>query len=306
MGKVTPEALGRKIDALNLWDAVRPYNWAEKPLGTVLPYFCTLMGGDPKLVKVRLLMIEGWQTFHDFVRTRIDREFGYYQTPMEMPHFELAVAYDGEARVFRHDPGYIPRPLAAPEEALVLKLLWETYGVMMRIESDRKLPMRYASEKAMFARVETSPGKWIDAPLEIPEPQPFTERVSLPKDLLAKAKDLAIDEKETLELDFRLKMDMMTKEPRPRACYELKAVVVGTGEEVASEYTSVAPEGGLKGMWEAMPGRVLKRLVEHGRIPGEIQVCSARVFRLLRALGLELPFRLSLHDALPTLGVEKL
>lgn len=63
------EELGRKIDALGLWEVMRPFNWVVKANGTAFPYFFTLFGGDGKQVKVRLLMIEGWQTFHDYVST---------------------------------------------------------------------------------------------------------------------------------------------------------------------------------------------------------------------------------------------
>ena len=61
---------------------------------------------------------------------------------------------------------------------------------------------------------------------------------------------------------------------------------------------SVQPEMGLKGMWESMPVQALKAIIRRGRIPGEIRVRSGRVFRLLRPLCLELPFKLSLHDDL--------
>lgn len=295
------EEIGRKLDALGLWDVMMPYNWVVKPRGTVFPYFCTLLAGDPTVVRVRLLMIEGWQTFHDFVRTRVDRNFGYYTTPMEVPHYELIVCRSGEVRLSRHDAGYMPRELTDHERPLVEKILWESYGVMMRVESDRKLPLRFASEKSMFARVEAKEGTWSDEPLEIPPPRPLVERVSFPKDLIAKAKDLPLVDKEAIELDLRLMPNVMTKEERPRCAYQLTAIVSGTGARVISDRTSITPEGGLKGLWEGMPQRVLLRLVERGSIPGEIKVLSGRVFRLIRPLCLELPFKISLHDALPDL-----
>ena len=269
----SPEELGQKINALHLWDAILPFNWIVKPLGTVFPYFCTILKGDGKPVCVRYLMIEGWQTFHDFVRTRVDRNWGFYSTPMELPHFELVVG---------------------------VKILWETYGVMMRVESDRELPLRFATDKSMFARVETSAG-WIDTPMEIPDPRPHIEKVSIAKALLAKAKDLPFGQSESVELDFRIDLGVVTKEPRPRCAYRLLAIDPATGACVISDRTSVTPDGGLKAMWEGLAPRVLTRLVERGRIPGEIRVCSGRVFRMLRPLCLDIPFKLSLHDALPKL-----
>lgn len=300
MKDATPEEIGRKMDALGLWDAAMPCNWVVKPAGTAFPYFCTVLKDEGPLVKIRFMMLEGWQTFHDFVRTRVDRDFGFYSTPMELPHFELVVDATGGAHLFRHDPGYVPRALDEREKELCAKILWEAYGVMMRLESDAKLPMKYADERAMFARVESSPGTWSDAPMAISNPPPYVENVTFPKALLEKAKDLPFAKDEAIELDFRIMPNMMTREPRPRLAYQLAAFASGTGERVMMERCSVTRDVPLKALWENMPRRVLGNLVARGRVPGEIKVLSTRVFRMLRALCLELPFRLSLHDALPS------
>jgi len=299
----SPEAIGVKMDALGLWNLLEPYNFAVKPRGTVFPYFCTVLKGDRKPVKIRFLMLEGWQTLHDYVRTRFDQNFGFYSTPMEMPHLELVVLESGETKLFRHDTGYMPQEADAAQRELGSRILWEAYGVMMRVESDRKLPMRFADEKGIFARVETAAGKWEDRALVIPDPPPHAEKVSFPKADVKSAQDLPFAKDEVLELDFRLLAGIMTKEARPRCVYGLKAVDAKTGESVIDSRVSIHPEAGLRGMWETMPAQVLKVLVRRERIPGEIKVCSGRIFRLLRSLCLELPFKLSLHDALPALAV---
>ena len=94
MNRPEPESIGARMDALGLWDALVPYNFAVKPRGTVFPYFCTVLKDDGKPVKARFLMLEGWQTLHDFVRVRMDRDFGFYSQPIEFPHFELVVLAD--------------------------------------------------------------------------------------------------------------------------------------------------------------------------------------------------------------------
>lgn len=303
MKEVSLEDLGRKLDALGLWDAAMPFNWVVKPSGVVFPYFCTLLKGDGTAVKIRFLMLEGWQTFHDYIRTRIDRNFGCYLTPMEMPHFELVIASSGEAMVFRHDPGYMPRALDERERSLCSKILWEAYGVMMRIESDKKLPLRFATEKSMFARVENSSGEWSDAPMSIPEPRPYVEEVSFPKALVSKAKDLPQDSSLSVAVDFRLLPNVMTKETRPRCAYQLVAVDMATGVRIIKDKTSVSPEGGLKAMWQSMPSRVLAGFVEYGRIPGCVKVSSGRVFRFLRSLCLEIPIKLTLQDKIDGIDI---
>lgn len=295
-----PCEIGRKMDALGLWDALMSYNFAVRPKGTVLPYFCTALRDNGRSARVRFMMIEGWRTFHDFLCTRVDRFYGYYQTPMEMPHFELVIAKDGGVAVFRHDQCYMPRPVKDTEIELVSKILWESYGVMMRIETDRALPMRFADSKAMFSRVEVEKDRWEDSPLAIPDPQPYVEKITIPAELVKKAKDLPFEASECLELTFALKLGIVTREPRPRCCYCLLAID-GKGATVMDDRLSANPDGGLKAMWEGLAAHVLRRIVERGRVPGAIKVPSGRIFRMLRPLCMELPFKLSMHDSLPRL-----
>jgi len=297
----TVEEIGEKMDGLGLWDLLGPYNWAVRPRGTVFPYFCTVLKGDAAPVKVRFLMLEGWQTLHDFVHTRVDRNYGYCTSPIELPHYELVVLADGAKKLFRHDAGYLPVEASEAQRAFVAKILWEAFGVMLRVESDRNLPMKFADDQAIFGRVERPDGTWADEPLVIPPPRPQVEKVSFPKDLVRKAVDLPLASADALELDFRMLPNVMTKEPRPRCVYALVGVDATTGKKLVDSRVSMHPEAGLKGLWESMPARVMAELVRLGRIPGELRLCSGRVFRLLRPMCMELPFKLVLRDELPTL-----
>lgn len=297
----TIEEIAAKMNALDLWETVGPFTWALKPQGTALPYFCTLLRGDNPLVKVRLLLLEGWQTFHDFIRTRTDRNFGFYLSPFEMAHFELVILASGAAKLFRHQPCFMPREATANEQGFCARLLWECYGVMLRIESDRKLPLCFAAEQAMFSRVERRSGEWTDEALPIPKAPPYVENLRLSKSELSRAKDLPFGNDEVWEVDFRFVPKLMTKEARPRCVYEFVAADAKTGTRVFEERVSPTLEGGLKAMWEMLPGRALFQILSRGRIPGEIRLLSGRLFRFLRPLCLELPFKLSLHDSLPHL-----
>lgn len=290
--------IGRKMDALGLWSRIAPYNWAVKPRGTVFPYFCCVLPGDRKPVKVRFLMLEGWQTLHDFIRTRVDLNFGVYSSPIEFPHFELVVLDSGEMKVFRHDAGYMPREISAQQEAFVARIMWEAYGVMLRLESEPKLPIRYVADKAMFARYEVSDGVWEDRPLKIPDPPAYVEKISFDKTDLARAKDIPFLRSRVMNVDFRLVPTIMTKEPRPRSVYQLIGYVQDEDLVVFDRRASVSVDTGLKGLWEGMPRQFLKAMIESGSVPGEIRVPSGRVFRMLRPLGLELPFKLVLRDKL--------
>ena len=296
------EEIGVKMDALGLWDALAPYNWAVKPQGTAFPYFCTVIKGGEEAVKVRFLMLEGWNTLHDFVRTRAGRAFGVVSSPIEFPHYELVVLSAGDTKLFRHDPGYMPQEAKEPGRGIAAKILWEAYGVMLRVESDPKLPMRFADEKSIFARVEDKSGAWRDEPLVIPDPPPYVERISFRTEDVKKAKDLPIVPTDVLDVDFRLVPGVMTRDARPRCVYELVAVDPVSRTRVVGARTSVVPEAGLKAMWESMPQQLLTQFLSRGRVPGRIRVVSPRVFRFIRPLGMELPFRLSLHESLPDLA----
>lgn len=299
----TAEEIGAKIDSLRLWEAAMAYNWGVKPHGVAFPYFCTILRDDGPLVSFRLLMLDGWRTLHDFARTRADRNFGFYSSPMEMPHFELIVLRGGGVELSRNDPGFAPRRLDERERELVAKILWESYGVMMRLESDKSLAVKYAGENAMFARVEAADGTWSDAPLHIPPPPPHTETVSLSRALVAKAKDMPFEKERAVEMDFRINPALVTKDARQRLVYTLAIADAATGEALGSCNFSVAPkDGSLADLWQPLAGIVLERFVSLGWMPGEMKTMSGRLFRMLRPLCLELPVKLSLHDSLPALS----
>lgn len=295
------ESIGAKMDALGMWPTLVHHTWAVRPAKTVLPYFCTVLAGESALVTYRFLMLEGWQTLHDYVHTRADRWYGFYSTPMELPHFEMVVTRADGIKLFRHDPGYVPRELKETERPLVRKILWESFGLMMRVESDARLFLRYAGEQAMFARVEDAAGAWRDAPLVIAQPPPHVEKISLAKADAAAAKDLPFAREEAIELDLRILPGVMTREARPRLCYAFLGIDAATGEKIIFDRLSVNPEEGLKGLWQGLAERLLKHILARGRVPGEVKLVSGRLFRMLRPLGLHLPFKLSLHDALPRL-----
>jgi len=298
---MTVEEIGTRMDALDIWRVSMPCHWAVKPHGCAFPYFCCTMPGGAPAVKVRFLLLEGWQTFHDFVRTRVDRDFGFYSSAVEFPQYELAILQDGTVRFFRHDPGYVPCEVGAQARALCARMLWEAYGVLLRLEADNRLPLKFADDKAVFARVEDAQGVWHDEPIEIPRPRPQVEKVAFAKTAIAAAKDVPLKTEETLELDLRMVPQVMTREKRPRFLYVLAGVDTQTGAAVFCDKLSVDAESGLRGLWEGMPPRVLDHLVERHAVPGEVRVLSGRVFRMLRPLCLELPFKLSKVASLPRL-----
>ena len=169
---------------------------------------------------------------------------------------------------------------------------------MLRVEADRKLPLKFVDDRAVFARVEKSPGEWSDEPLVIPDPPPHIEKISFDKGDIRAAQDLPIATDDSIELDFCLVPGMATQDARPKCVYALVAADGRTGARVIDIRASIAQGGTLRGLWENMPQQVLKAFIHMKRVPGEIKVTSGRVFRMLRPLCVELPFKLSLHEKL--------
>ena len=289
--------IGAKMDALEMWKNLSPYNWAVKPHGTVFPYFCNILQGDGN-VKVRFLMLEGWRTLHDYVRLRTDLSFGIISAPVEFSQFQMVVLTSGEIRVFRHDTGFVPREIDEKEAAIVEKILWEAYGVMLRVETDPSLPMRFAEEKSIFARVEDKDGVWRDEPLLIPDPQQYVERISFKTEDIKKACDLPLVQTEALDVNFALFLGVGTDEEKPKSVYRLVVADSVSGKIELDSRFSIDSSHSLKDLWETMPQRFLEFLIKRGRVPGRVRVGSARVFRFLRPLCIELPFRLSIHESL--------
>jgi len=297
----TIEELAAKMDALDLWTNLVSHNWAVKPRGSAFPYFCSAMTDGVGPVKARFLMLEGWQTFHDYVHIRMDRFYGFCSAPIELPHYELVMLNNGGgAKLFRHDAGYLPAEASPVQRKFVEKILWEALGFMLRFETDRQLPMKYFDDGAIFSRVEVSEGTWQDAPLPFLPARPHVEKVAFPKELVKKAVDLPLVANEVIDLDFRLLMNVITREPRPRCVYALVGVDA-TGKKLFERRVSMHPEGGLRGLWESMPTSVMEELVILGHVPGELRLCSGRVFRLLRPMCVELPVKLTMKASLPAI-----
>ena len=295
------DEIARKIDALGVWKKLSSWNWAVKPRNSVFTYFCTILPGDGKPLKARLLMLEGPRTMQDFLAVRQNRDFGCISSPMELPHFELVVSEDKRI-IVRYDVAYLPREAEPSRLSIVRDVLWESFGLMMRFEADETLPLRYADEGALFARVEEGDGCWHDKPITLNTVCSVTEKISFDVKMLKKAEDLPIIKDEVWAVDFRMNEQMVTKEPKPRFVYQLVVRDEKTKALIADYRSSVNPEDGLKALWEAMPSQFLKVIVENGRVPGELRLVSGRVFRFLRPLGIKLPFKLTLHDSLDSLS----
>ena len=303
-----PYEIAAAIAELNVWDKVSAHNWALVPQTSEEPYIVTAgpeKDRDKGPVVGRLLLFPGFENFRNFAITRRVPEFGVWMSPLEFRHWEVIAVRKGPAEIFGYLPGYVPQPPSPADQAFLAPLLYESLGVLMRVEEDPQLPLRYfEKEHALFARKEVVEGVWQDGPLRMPpdDEVKFVERIQLDTAKCKLAAKLPVAADEKWEVDFVMVPSYQTREARSRFLYVLAAVDAATGERRVWEQMSVdGKPGGLKRMWEAHAQRMLDRILVLGRVPGELHVRTGRMMRFLRPLGLQLPFKLVQHAKLPTL-----
>ena len=289
-----------QIERLDFWpDYVQ---WVLQPQGSIFPYFAGVekSNGQPD-VKAQAYFLEGWQTFHEFNLWRHNREYGFVSSNVELPSYSCLWRTNGEKEIFRCDPGYQVAPVSDEKHLkMVYGMLRESFGVIMRLENDPKLCHKYLDDGALFSRKQLADGKWEDAPIAVVKPRPHVERVELSSDDVRVAKDLPLLKESSIELDFRMNPCYYTNnDPRPRLAYDLIGVDGGDGKQLFLNRRSVKmPDCTIADLWQTIAPCTLKEIIRLGYIPGEVKVAHERVFRLLRILTLELPFKLSLHDKL--------
>ena len=306
MDKTDPYELIRAIAEMNPWERAARHNWALLPQTSEEPFIVTFLPEKdrPGPVVGRLLLFPGFALFRDYLISRQVPDFGVGMSPVDFRHYEAVALKDGGVELFSYEPGFVPLPPGSEDRKVLAPLLFECYGMLLRLEEKPDLPLAYVEQKAMFARKEVVDGVWIDGPFILPAEEVVQqlERVELAKEACAKAKALPVFPKEIWEVDFAMIPSYHTPGPHPRFLYLLCAVNAESGERMVWERMSVdGKEDGLKRMWESHAQKLLDGMIKWGRVPGQIHVRSGRVMRFVRPLGLQLPFKLVRHEKLPSL-----
>ena len=305
MDKNDPYEITLAIAGLKAWQRAAKHNWALVPQTSENPYIATIvLEKGPGPVEARLMLFPGLTVFRDFVLSRQIPDYGVCMSPVDFPHFEAVGLRNGNVELFCYEPGFVPQPPTTEQRAFYAPLLYECYGLLLRMEEKPDLPLAYVEQKAMFARKEILPDNWIDGPLKVPQEEVVQsqECIALQKPDCEKAKALPVFPKEVWEIDYVIVPAFQTPPPRPRFLYLLAAVNPATGERMIWQRLSVdGKENGLLRLWEGHAQRLLNAIIGIGRVPGEIHVRSRRMTRFLRPLGLQLPFKIVQHAKLAAL-----
>ena len=305
MDRANPYEVAEAIGRLNVWKAAAANNWALLP-SDGSQWFVNVQEADMRGVKARMMFFAGWRPFHCFLITRQNHDFWVALSPADIPHVEVLFPESGPVQIVRYDEGYVQEPLGEDQRGIFARMLYACFGFVMRVEGDPQLPMKFVSERALFALKEDPDGRWSDCALPLPEKPPqFVEQVSLRKELLARAADLPFDASFALEMDFGRVFHAQTQEPRPRALYLCAAVDAKSGSRFLWRKMVVSGKpDGLLALWQSLAQTLLEHIVAAGRVPGEIRVRSMRMVRFLRPLGMHLPFKLVVNSKLALLDAE--
>ena len=168
----------------------------------------------------------------------------------------------------------------------------------------------YAKEQALFSRKEGLDGRWHDAPLLPPNVDgvAWMERISLDRAKCAQAVRFDMDTDVSWEVDFIQIPMCRTDDIQARTLFMFAAVDAKTGERRLWRKMAVDPKfprngtlESLQVLWESLAAHLLDAVIRYGKVPGSVHVRSQRMMRMLRPLGMQLPFRLVLHREMPRL-----
>ena len=111
---------------------------------------------------------------------------------------------------------------------------------------------------------------------------------------------------EAWEVDFVQMPLYRPDDKQARMMFLLAAVDAKTGERRVWQKLAVDPSmprngtlDALKPLWESLAAHMLDGVIKRGKVPGEIHLCSQRMMRFLRPLGMQLPFKMVMHRQLP-------
>lgn len=304
------DEVARAIAALGVWKKASKYNWALVSELFDKPLIVAINPSPSGPILARLLLFNGFTAHRDFLLFHQSRDLSFALSTIDFDHYEVIALKDGSTEIYDYRPGYVPIHPDAETRARLAPVVYECYGTLLRIDENPDLPAMYMKEQALFSRKEGLDGKWHDAPLTPPrlDAVTWTERISMDRAKCTQAArfDMAADE--AWEVDFIQIPMFRTEDEQARTLFLLAAIDAKTGERRAWQKMAVNPQiprnGTLEAMqllWESIAAHLLDAIIRRGKVPGAIHIRSQRMMRMVRPLGMQLPFKLILHREMPQL-----
>ena len=261
MDRTNIDEIAKAIASLNLWKKAAKYNWALVSELFDRPLVAAVNPNPAGPIVARLLLFNGFLAHRDFLIFRQNPDVSFALSPMDFDHYEVIALKDGSAEVYDYRPGFVPVHPDEETRAQLAPVLYECYGLLLRIDEDPELPALYLKDKALFARREGLDGKWHDAPLRPPnlDTVTWTERVGLDRAKCSQAARLDMAADEAWEIDFTQMPLFRTDDKPARLMYLLAAVDAKTGDRRVWQKLAVVPAlprngtmEALKPLWESL------------------------------------------------------
>lgn len=312
-------AMAERLDQLDPWQwmGVADCFGIEVP-GWDEPCF-VVFGGQPKSFRnVRFLL--GWKAFYDLVTRLADPAKQVPTWLLEIRMVELLfvsgdLLFEHEQKllktlkrqadatcatpVFRSIiPGYHPWLPEERERDLLEAVLYQTFGMAMRVEEDSLL-LKNRFPREILMRKPDAQGGWKDAWSPVKEVGDEEVEVRIESKRLQAIRALPL-KPVTMQLDLLFTpLQIQPAGQRPQTAYVLLAVDAESGFILAGDLLHATE--GIAHMWAQIPERLLEIFDRLGGCPARIEIATDRMANLLRPLGEFLPFKMVRRENLALL-----
>ncbi len=312
-------AMAERLDQLDPWQwmGVADCFGIEVP-GWDEPCFVVFGGQSKSFRNVRFLL--GWKAFYDLVTRLADATKQVPTWLLEIRMIELL--FVSADLLFEHEqallkilkrpadaacatpvfrsiiPGYHPWLPEERERDLLEAVLYQAYGMAMRVEADGQLLKARFPREILMRRADAH-GVWSDTWSPVKEVGDEEVEVRIESKRLQTIRALPL-KPVTMQLDLLFTpLQIMPDGQRPQTAYVLLAVDAQSGFILAGELLQATE--GIAHMWAQIPERLLEIFDRLGGCPAMIEISTDRMANLLRPLGEFLPFKMVRRERLAML-----
>ena len=282
------------------------------------PCFVVFGGESKSFRSVRFLV--GWKSFYDLVTRLADPAKQVATWLLEIRMVELL--YVSGNLLFEHElpvlqtlgrkaddacstpvfrsviPGYHPWLPDAKERELLEVVLYQAFGMAMRVEADGLL-LKARFPQEILMRKADAKGVWQDTWSPVKEIGDEEVEVRIESKRLQGVRDKPL-KPITVQLDLVFTpLRLLPDGTRPQTAYVILMVDAESGFIIAGELLQAT--GGIAQMWSQIPERLLQIFERLGGCPEMIEVNVDRMANLLRPLAEYIPFKMVRREKLAML-----
>jgi hypothetical protein len=196
--------------------------------------------------------------------------------------------------------GYFPDRLGPAEVVWLSAVLYQAYGMAMRVEATPDLTQERLP-RTFFVRTQDAAGDWHDSWMDEPVARTDVD-VSIDLDRVRRIRRHPADAT-VLQADLVLSPLKMKSAEDHRSEAVFTLLLVNGDTRMIIRCDALQATEGIESMWAQVPGAVLKGMEQLDALPAAIEVRSERMLNVLRPLTELLPFKLTRRNKLDALAV---